>query len=66
MSLERKGGWHSFTLNRNVTSYTLLVSCGKEYDVAVTSLSGNKESNLSDSKIWNIKTEGGNVMFFVT
>ncbi|XP_078365914.1 uncharacterized protein LOC144650130 [Oculina patagonica] len=59
MSLERKGGWHSVTLNRNMTSYTLFVNCGKEYDVAVTSRSGNKESNLGDSKIWNFKTERG-------
>lgn len=64
MSLERKGEWHSVIVDRNVTSYTLHVNCGKEYDVAVTSRSGNKENNLSDSKIWNFKTAGGNVIFF--
>ena len=63
MPLDRKGKWHSVTLHRNVTSYTLHVNCRKEYDVAVTSRSEYQESSLSDSKIWNFKTEGNDVLY---
>ncbi|XP_068740133.1 platelet-derived growth factor receptor alpha-like [Montipora capricornis] len=59
ISLKAKSNWHSVTVNRNETSYMLHLNCRKEYDVAVTSLSGHSESNLSDSKIWNFKTGGG-------
>ena len=58
--LDVKSQWHSVTLNGNETSYTLQLSCRKEYDVAVTSWNAHSESNLSDSKIWNFKTGGGN------
>ena len=59
--LEVKSKWHSVTVNGHETSYTLHLSCRKEYDVAVTSWSAHSESDLSDSKIWNFKTGGGNV-----
>ena len=59
--LEAKSKWHSVTVNGHETSYTLHLSCRKEYDVAVTSWSAHSESDLSDSKIWNFKTGGGNV-----
>ena len=59
--LDVKSKWHSVTVNGNATSFTLHLSCRKEYDVAVTSWSADSESNLSDSKIWNFKTGGGNV-----
>ena len=59
--LDVKSKWHLVTLNGNETSCTLQLSCGKEYDVAVTSWNAHSESNLSDSKIWNFKTGGGNV-----
>ena len=59
--LEVKSKWHSVTVNGHETSYTLHLSCRKEYDVAVTAWSTYTESNLSDSKIWNFKTVGGNV-----
>lgn len=59
--LEVKSKWQSITVNGNETSYTLHLSCRKEYDVAVTSWSAHSESNLNDSKIWNLKTGGGNV-----
>ena len=59
--LEVKSKWHSVTVNGHETSYTLHLSCRKEYDVAVTSWIAHVESNLSDSKIWNFKTLGGNV-----
>ncbi len=52
--------WHSVTVNRNATSYTLHLNCRSEYNVAVTSLSGYGESSLNESKIWNFKTSGGN------
>ncbi|KAL9976606.1 hypothetical protein ACROYT_G013927 [Oculina patagonica] len=48
--------WHSVSVNRNTTSYTLHLNCGSEYDVAVTSASGYGESLLKESKIWNFKT----------
>ena len=59
--LDVKSKWHSVTLNGNEISYMLQLSCRKEYDVAVTSWNAHSESNLSDSKIWNFKTGGGNV-----
>ena len=59
--LEVKRKWHSVTVHGNETSYTLHLSCRKEYDVAVTAWSTHTESNVSDSKIWNFKTVGGNV-----
>ena len=58
--LEVKSKWHSVTVNGHETSYTLHLSCRKEYDVAVTAWSTYTESNLSDSKIWNFKTGEGN------
>ena len=61
ISLEAKSNWHSVTVNRKETSYMLHLNCRKEYDVAVTSWSGHSQSNLSDSKIWNFKTGGGNI-----
>lgn len=64
MSLGRKTNWHSIAVDRNDTTYTLQLSCGKEYDVAVTSRSAYKESNFSDSNIWNFKTGGGNVALY--
>ncbi len=51
--------WHSVSVGRNTTSYTLHLKCGSGYDVAVTSLSGYGESSLNESKIWNFKTSGG-------
>ncbi|XP_078368380.1 uncharacterized protein LOC144652235 [Oculina patagonica] len=65
MPLKIKGKWHSVTMDRNATSYTLQVNCRKEYDVAVTSRTVNKESTLSDSKIWNFETEGDNDCYAV-
>ena len=59
--LELKSKWHSVTVNGNETSCTLQLGCRKEYDVAVTAWSTYTESNLSDSRIWNFKTVGGNV-----
>ena len=61
VSPTRKSKWQSITVNRNITSCTLQLKCRKEYDVAVTSLRGYKESAFSDSKIWNFKTGGGNM-----
>ena len=60
-SLGMKSKWQSVTVNRNTTSYMLHLNCDKEYDVAITSRSGYKESNLSESKIWNFKTATGNI-----
>ena len=57
----RKSIWLSVTVNRNVTSLSLKLSCKTEYDIAVTSVSGYGESALNESKIWNFKTGGGNV-----
>lgn len=57
----RKSKWYSVAVNGNTTSYTLQLKCRNEYDVAVTSLSGYKESAFNESKIWNFKTRGGDV-----
>ena len=54
-------GWQSVTVNGNSNSYTLQLKCNQKYDVAVTSLSGYKESDFNDSKIWKFKTKGGDV-----
>ena len=63
LSPAMKSKWHSqVTVNRNTTSYTLHLNCRKEYDIAVTSLNANTESALNDSKIWNFKTGGGNIL----
>ena len=55
----KKSKWHSATVNRNTTSFTLQLNCKSEYDIAVTSLGEHWESALNDSKIWNFKTGGG-------
>ena len=60
LSPTEQSKWHSVTLNRDVTSLTLKLSCKTEYDIAVTSLRGYGESALNESKIWNFKTGGGN------
>ena len=52
--------WSSITVNRNATSYTIQLTCGRKYEVAVTSLAGQKESNFHESRIWKFKTKGGN------
>ena len=57
----RNNSWYSVTVHRNKTSCTLHLNCRKEYDVAVTSLSGSGESAFNDSKIWNFQTGGGRV-----
>lgn len=63
LSPKRKRVWRSVTVNRNVTSLTLQLSCNTEYDIVVTSMSGYGESALNESKIWNFKTGGGNYSF---
>ena len=56
-----KTPWQSVTVKGNSVSYTLQLKCRKKYELAVTSLSGYKESAFSDSKIWKFKTDGGDV-----
>ena len=51
--------WQSVTVKGKTKSYTLQLKCREEYRVAVTSLSGYKESAFNESKIWKFKTEGG-------
>ncbi|XP_068670007.1 uncharacterized protein [Montipora foliosa] len=52
--------WNSVNVSRNATSYTLhLINCRKEYEIALTSFNGYKESALSESKRWKFKTGGG-------
>ena len=59
MSPWNKSKWRSITVNRNTTSFTLQLNCKNEYDIAVTSVCEYWQSALTDSKIWNFKTEGG-------
>ena len=61
LSVARNNSWYSITVHRNKTSCTLHLNCRKEFDVAVTSLSGSGESAFNDSKIWNFQTGGGKV-----
>ena len=51
--------WKSVAVNRNVTSHTLHLKCWKEYEIAVTSLTTQGESDFKDSGIWKFKTKGG-------
>ena len=51
--------WQSVTVKGKTDSYTLQLKCKEEYEVAVTSLSGYKESAFNESKIWKFKTQGG-------
>ena len=51
--------WNSVAVNRNVTSHTLHLKCWKEYEIAVTSLTTQGESDFKDSRIWKFKTKGG-------
>ena len=55
-----KKNWNSVTVNRNATNYTIQLICGREYEIAVTSLAAQRESNFHESRIWKFKTKGGN------
>jgi len=57
----KKNKWQSVTVKGKTNSYTLQLKCREEYEVAVTSLSGFKESAFNESKIWNFKTQGGDM-----
>ena len=58
-----KRTWSSVTVNRNTTSYTIQLICGREYEIAVTSLASQRESNFHESRTWKFKTKGGNGAF---
>ena len=58
-----KRTWSSVTVNRDTTSYTIQLMCGREYEIAVTSLATQRESNFHESQIWKFKTKGGNGAF---
>ena len=55
-----KKSWSSAIVNRNATSYTLQLICGREYEIAVTSLAAQRESNFNESRIWKFEPKGGN------
>ena len=59
----KKSKWQSVTAKGKTDSYTLQLKCKEEYEVAVTSLSGFMESTFNESKIWNFKTQGGDVAY---
>ena len=59
----KKSKWQSVTVRGKTNSYTLQLKCREEYEVAVTSLSGYKESAINESKIWKFKTQGGDVAY---
>ena len=56
-----KSKWHTVTVSSATTSYTLHLSCWKEYEIAVTSLTAYGESNFHDSNTWKLRTRGGNL-----
>ncbi|CAH3038178.1 unnamed protein product, partial [Pocillopora meandrina] len=58
-SARQQGNWYSVELDGSRTSCTLHLSCRKEYNVSVTSISESGESPFNDSKIWNFQTTGG-------
>ena len=51
--------WISVAVNRDETSHTFHLKCLKEYEIAVTSLTTQGESDFKDSSIWKFKTKGG-------
>lgn len=57
----KKSKWQSVTVKGKTNSYTLQLKCREEYEVAVTSRSGFKESAFNESRIWNFKTQGGDM-----
>ena len=57
--VDNESKWISVAVNRNVTSHTLHLKCLKEYEVAVTSVSTQGESDFKDSGIWKFKTKRG-------
>jgi len=54
-----KSKWTTVTVGRTTTSYTLYLNCWKEYEIAVTSLNADGESNFHDSNTWKLRTRGG-------
>lgn len=60
ISPAEKSKWNSVTVSRNTTNYTLHLNCRKQYEIAVTSLIGQRESEMIDSRVWNFNTRGGN------
>ena len=59
-SARQQSNWYSVELDGSRPSCTLHLSCRKEYNVSVTSISESGESPFNDSKIWNFQTTGGN------
>ena len=60
---KKASGWNTVTVNRNTTSYTLHLMCGREYKIVVTSLPSQRESGFRESGKWQFKTKGGNRTF---
>ena len=44
----------------NATNYNLQLQCYRQYEITVTAQSANGETPLNQSKLWKVKTEGGN------
>ena len=67
VSLAETSPWSSVPVDKNCTNHTLQLGCGKEYEVAVTSLStanantDSTENSFSDSRIWNFTVRRGKV-----
>ena len=60
---KKPSGWISVIVNRNTTSYTIQLMCGREYKIVVTSLAAQRESDFRKSRKWQFKTKGGNGAF---
>ena len=56
-----RGQWHSVNVSHdNATHYNLQLQCYKEYEISLTAWTANGETPLSESKLLNVKTGGGN------
>lgn len=56
----QKSKWHSAIVKGKATNYTLRLRCGKEYEIKVTSLIGQRKSSMTDNRKWKFKIGGGN------
>ncbi len=55
-----KSPWNAVNVSGHEIRYDLNLSCRKEYEIAITAWNFTAETPLHHSKIWRVKTLGGN------
>ena len=58
-----KSSWNGFNVSGHETRYELNLGCSKEYEIAMTAWNSTAETPLealNHSKMWIVKTLGGN------